>query len=310
MSKEEIEKKAQEFITNEENKNIGPPISPSTTTSLPWQRSDDQISLGNQIGWIRLPIKDLPSMGLFYPEGTEIAIRAASAGEIRHWSTIEESDLNALDDILNYVLERCVSFKVPNAHSSWKDIKEVDRFYILLAIREFTFIKGENQLQVKISETKKMSVTKDMIDYMNFDEKIMRYYDAEKRCFALKFKSGKTIDVSIPSIGVTGFLKNYVRRKQQQQESVDMDFVPLSPFVIKEWRGLNDSTYEKFVIDSNSWSIEEISVLVHLKDLFVNTFNPVIKYVDEGGAERTAPLNFLGGIKSIFLISDPFGQLV
>jgi hypothetical protein len=310
--KSKIEEKLEEFVNNEEAKKntIGPGISPSTPTQLPWERKDYQVSLGNQIGWIRLPIKDLPSMGLFYPEGTEIAIRAATAGEIRHWSTIQEEDLNELDNILNYVLERCATFKVPEKHSSWKDLKEVDRFYILLAIREFTFIKGENNLQVKISETKKMDVTKEMIDYMNFDEKLMKYYDDVKRCFVLKFKSGKSIEVTIPSIGVTGFLKNYVQRKRQGQQSFDMDFIPISPFVIKEWRGLNDNTYEQFVIDSNGWTIEEISVLTHLKDLFVNTFNPVIKYVDEGGAERTAPLSFLGGIKSIFLISDPFGQLV
>jgi hypothetical protein len=311
LEKNNIEKAAENFIASEENK-AQPQSKPTViaATPLPWQKKDPELSLGNQIGWIRLPIKDLPSMGMFYPEGSEIAIRAASAGEIRHWSTIQEEDLSLLDDMLNYVLERCATFKTPGGHSSWKDIKEVDRFYILLAIREYTFIKGENQLQVKISESKKMNVTKEMVDYMNFDEKIMRYYDDVKRCFVLKFRSGKSIEVTIPSIGVTGFLKNYVMRKQQMQENFDMDFVPLSPFIIKEWRGLSDHTYEQFVIDSNGWSIEEISVLTHIKDLFINTFNPVIRYTDEGGAERTAPINFLGGIKSLFLISDPFGQLV
>ena len=38
-----------------------------------------------------------------------------------------------------------------------------------------------------------------------------------------------------------------------------MDFIPVSPFVIKEWRGLSDPTYEKFVEESNGWTIEEIS---------------------------------------------------
>ena len=64
------------------------------------------------------------------------------------------------------------------------------------------------------------------------------------------------------------------------------------------------------VIDSNDWSIPEISVLIHIKDLFMETVEPVVKYTDEGGRELTAPLNFQGGIKSIFLVSDPFGELV
>jgi len=90
----------------------------------------------------------------------------------------------------------------------------------------------------------------------------------------------------------------------------DTDFIAFAPFVIKDWRGLNDDSYQTMVEESRAWSISEISVLTHLKDLFVETVNPVVKFTDEGGMERVAPLNFLGGIKSLFLISDPFGELV
>jgi hypothetical protein len=34
------------------------------------------------IGWIRVKLETLPSLGVFYPQGTEITIRAASAAEI------------------------------------------------------------------------------------------------------------------------------------------------------------------------------------------------------------------------------------
>ena len=311
MPDKETEKNLQEFVEKQEKSSIGPALSETPKDNLPWEKSTEQISLGNKLGWQTLPIKDLPTQGLFYPEGTEIAIRAASAGEIRHWSTLQEDDLNLLVDMLNYILERCATYKTVDSHSSWKDIKEIDRFYILLAIREYTFIKGENQLQVKTSETTKIDVTKDMIDFINFDERLMKYYDSEKRCFALKFKkSGNVINVSIPSVGITHFLKNYMNRKQSLQQQIDMDFISFAPFVLLDWRGLNDSSYEKIILDSQSWGNSEISVLSHLKDTFTETINPVVKYVDEGGAERVAPLNFLGGFKSIFLISDPFGELV
>jgi len=311
MADKDNEKKLQEFVEKEEAKGqVGPQITEVAATNLPWQKSEEKISMGNEIGWQRLPMKDLPTQGLFYPKDTEIAIRSATAGEIRHWSTLQEDDLNNLDDMLNYMLERCVTLKTGKTHSSWKDIKEVDRFYILLAIREYTFVKGENQLQVKTSETSKINVTKEMIDYITLEPKLMKYYDDEKRCFLLTFKNGRVMEVDIPSVGVTNYLKNYINRKQQQQQGFDIDFISFAPFVVKDWRGLNDSTYEKMVLDSNGWSISEVSVLTHLKDLFVDTVNPVVKYMDEGGMERTAPLNFLGGIKSVFLISDPFGELV
>ena len=256
--------------------------------------------------WWRPPDRRLGFYN-FYPENTEILVRSASSAEIRHWSTLQEADPSALDDMLNYVLERCCAYKVPTGISSWKDIKEVDRFYILLAIREYTFINGENNLQVSVSESNKIDVSKDMIDYINFDEKIMRYYNPDKRCFSIVLKTGKTFDVTIPSVGVTNFLKNYINRKQQRQEAIDTDFITFASFVIMDWKGLNDATYEKIVIDSNNWPIDQISAMTQIKDLFANAVNPIIKYTDEGGAERSVPLNFLGGIKSILLVSNPFG---
>ncbi len=205
-------------------------------------------------------------------------------------------------------------FGLPRAYknqpSSWKDLKEVDRFYIILAIRERTFVKGENILQVKVSETDKIDVTKDMIDYITFDDRLMKYYDNDKRCISLKFRdSGKNLDVHLASVGVTNWLKNYINRKQQMQEAFDQDFINFATFVIPDWRGLNDSTYEGFVYESMDWSSDEISMLTEVRKIFSDAINPVIRYRDEQGGEREIPLNFQGGIKSIFLISDPFSKL-
>jgi hypothetical protein len=305
---ENNEEKLEKFVQQNEGQ-IGPTITPipgiiPTPVS---QGRDPQ----NELGWERIKITDLPTQGLFYPEGTEIVIRSASSAEIRHWSTLQEDDLSALDDMLNYVIERCCNVKYPgNKSSSWRDIKEVDRFYILLAIRERTFVKGENQLQVKVSETNKMDVVKDMVDYITFDERIMKYYSPEERCISLTFKNGKKHRVHLPSVGVTNWLKQYIQRKRQMGEPIDEDFINFAPFVIGDWKGLNDTTYGKYVFDSNNWSSGEISLLTEIRKIFADTINPVIKYKDESGGERIIPLNFQGGIKSLFLISDPFSQLV
>ena len=99
-------------------------------------------------------------------------------------------------------------------------------------------------------------------------------------------------------------------RKQQNQQPIDQDFISYAPFIINDWRGLTDSVYEQHVINSINWTYDEISALTEIKDLFKETVDPVVKYVDEGGMEHTAPLNFCGGIKSIFLISNSLSKLV
>ena len=149
-----------------------------------------------------------------------------------------------------------------------------------------------------------------MVNYISLDPQLMNYYDEDERCFILKVKTtGKVLKLNIPCVGVTQWLKNYIFRKQRAQEYIDEDYLSFAPFVITNWRGLGDDVYLKFVEDSHTWDITTISLLVHVKQLFADTINPVIKFSDKGGVEQTAPLNFQGGIKSLFLISDPFGEL-
>ena len=320
--KEKQEEILKNYVEKEEGPfsidQVGPKITEVPGAQIPWQR-DKNLPLGNQIGWIPLSMADFPTRGLFYPEGTAVAIRSATGAEIRHWSTLQDDPmtnpnyLSDLDDMLNYVIERCVTIKATDpekgTYLSWKDIKEVDRFYLLLAIHELTFPNGENKLQVKISDTKKLDVKKDMVSYISLDPTLMKYYDEVERCFVLKLKTGRVLKVDIPSVGVTQWLKNYILRKQANQETFEQDYLNFAPFIIRNWKGLTDEVYNRFVEDSQKWDVTTISLLVHVRKLFSDTIDPVVKFVDEGGAERTAPLNFQGGIKSLFIISDPFGQL-
>jgi hypothetical protein len=74
------------------------------------------------MGFMEIPLTDLPSSGIFYPEGTRIHVRSASGGDIRHWSMVDETSLLAIDDALNYIIARCVTITIPGERpGSWKD---------------------------------------------------------------------------------------------------------------------------------------------------------------------------------------------
>lgn len=271
---------------------------------------DDGKPLMADMGYKNIPMEVLPSQGMFYPPGTQIAVRAASVAEIRHWSTIDEEDLLGVDDMINYVMEKCVRIKIPSASSSWRDIKDVDRFYIIFAIREFTFKDGENKIYVNVGEGEKVEAKKEMIKYFTLHDKLMSYYDSQTRNIVLKLKNGEEIPCYIPSIGVTQFLKNYVRGKQQQGVKFDQAFVKYASFIFPDWRTLNQMTYEKAVQDSSNWSLKKLSVLSKMTDYLADGVKPELMYNTPAGLEVTAPLNIEGGIKSIFLISDIFDELV
>ena len=144
----------------------------------------------NNLGFIEIPLESLPTGGIFYPEGTRIHVRSASGGDIRHWSMTDETDVSAIDDALSYIIERCMRISYPSGQANWKDLKEIDRFYIILAIRDFTFPAGNNDLKIKTSENNEVIVHKDDVSFIDINEKLMKYYNSEKSYIILIYFEG------------------------------------------------------------------------------------------------------------------------
>lgn len=306
--KNNFEESAEEFAKREEQKSNPNSLGKAKTI----QSQEERGKITEEMGYIRVPMDSLPSRGMFYPTGTKISIRSASSQEIRHWSTIDENDYNGMDEVLNFVIERCVRINVPGRISSWKDIKEIDRFYLIFAIREFTFKEGENKLYVPTDNGEKVEVRKEMIKYFDLNEKLKKFYNDDEKCLVMNTKSGEIIKCYLPTIGVTQFIRQYVMNKRErgQQGQIDKAFLKYAPFIFPEWRTLNEKEYENAVVDSINWTNIKISTISKISDLLADGVEPKLSYKSPGGAELEAPLNFQGGIKSIFLISDIFDELV
>jgi len=269
----------------------------------------------NGLGYLQLNVQDLPTKGIFYPAGTKLFIRAATGGEIRHWSQTNETELTDIDDSLNYILERCLSVRFPDSVgqlADYKDLKEIDRFYVILAIRDFTFPDGNNELMIKITEKEQIPLKKDNIDFIKFENKIMKFYDSENKCFTVQnfmSKQGKQINLKkplhiyMPSVGVDKWLKSYLQRKTQLQEMIDQDFLKMAPLLIRDHRGLNDDTYRDIIESCDHFGIAEYSIIEQFRRVLTSASSPKFIYRDKEGVEQTAPLNFQGGIKSLFLYS-------
>lgn len=259
----------------------------------------------NSLGFVEIPLESLPTGGVFYPEGSRIFVRAASGGDVRHWSMTDENDVNAIDDALSYIIERCMRISFPVGQAHWKDLKEIDRFYIILAIRDFTYTEGNNELKIKVSENREIAVHKDDITFIDISDKMMRYFNTEKRCFTFPVKNPKVgaIDIYMPSVGVTQWLKEYMRRKQQRQEQIDTDFITIAPMLIPDYRKLNDASYAQILRDTMNWGAYEWSLVAKVKSVLQEAITPKLTYIDESGAEEESPLNFQGGIKAIFNIN-------
>lgn len=270
--------------------------------------ADAPVHYKENLGYIKLPIESLPTGGLFYPEGFEISIRAARGEEIKHWSTMNEADVQQIsrtDDILNYMIERCARVVNPERPGpAWRDIKSVDRLYILLAIKEFTFLNGENDLILPGEDGEDIVVRKEMVDFINIPDNIKGYYNREQKCFTLPI-SGNNINLYIPSVGVNNWLKTYYENCRNSGQPFDEDFMNYAPLLIRDYMGLTTNAYEEFVASTRLWGVKEWSVLRYVVDALADATTPSLKYTDERGAEHVIPLSFPGGLRSLFIIPDP-----
>lgn len=276
-------------------------------------QSENSERYSDNLGWQKIPVDTLPTGGLYYPEGTTIYIRSAQGKEIKHWSTLQDDNLSAMDDMLNYIMERCCKLKTANGElngGSWKDIKDIDRFYLILSIRELTFPDSADELKIPVRENYEIPVVKEMIDFISIPPEIMKYYSETERCFVLKLKTGRTIRMYIPSIGINEWLKRYAMNKEQMQAGYDKDYFVYAPMLIDGYRQLSERAYNEKVIESETWSGQEWSLIAYVRDMIAEAVDPKLKFTDEDGTEKTTPLNIPGGVKSLFRsVSDPLSLL-
>lgn len=319
-----IDTKSEEFDNEAERilneKGADEFLAPNAKASLGKANSTIQDygpSVIDDIGWIRVKLDTLPSQGIFYPVGTEITIRAALSGEIRHWSTLDDEDLLSLDDALNRLVDKCCKVRFPNGtRGSFKDIKEIDRFFIVFAIREYTFKKGENELKVTFkcqtdAKNDTVAITKEMLSYYVPDEELQARFSEEERCFHLKLTNGEEVRLYLPTLGVMNYIKTYLKEKSRNKEDYDEAFVKWAPFLFPDWRILNDGLYNTTLQDSYSWSLDKISIVDWFVGKMQKTVNAELKHnCSSCGSEVTAPISFPGGIKGLFLISDISSKLL
>jgi hypothetical protein len=308
--KEEKEEIIQEIIPEKKEESFNPQVEVKDSVF--------------EIHWKNLPIHLLPSKGLFYPEGTRMAIRPCEVKEIRHFSTIDEDDSLDIERKLSFVLERCLRIDFPQEGVvSYKDLKQEDRFYIIMAIRDLTFLRGENSLILipnrKCKNTEECKISEGFelrsgnLTSYELDNEILKRYNPETRSFMFTFKDTKeSFEIFVPSIGVTQALSDFSSACYSRKISIEDGFLEIAPFIIPEWRGLDFDTILSMMRSSSQWSKEEFSLLYQISEKIKIGTKTEAKQKCQvcGEGEVTAEITFPGGIRSLFLISDIFSQLL
>ena len=320
---EQIQQPVQQFIPNQVQPKINQMQDEQPVSSLGRAQSVNK-SVSLEMGWKNIPVGILPSGGKYYPEGTKIAIRAAEVREIRHFSTIDEDDKLDIEEKLTHIIDRCSRMDFPGEGVvSYKDLKQEDRFFIIMAVRDLTFVKGENSIILKPQKScnqttecpfnNGIELRTGVLSSYELDENVAKYYNEETRGFVFTIKKlDKTVELYIPSIGVTQEITSFITECSKKGIQIDDGFLDIAPFMFGEWRDLNFQRILTKMRESDYWTKEEFSLYFELSQrikmgtkLEVKQKCPVC-----GDMEVTARISFPNGLRSLFVISDIFRELL
>jgi hypothetical protein len=267
-------------------------------------------------GYHEVYSENFPSKGMFYPTEARFFIRAASVKEIRHFSTINEQDPFSIDEALNEILKGCLMIRFPGKQTSFKDLREEDRIFIILTIRELTFTKGENRLIIKktcgdCGYDNEIEINNHAFESTELKDTVMKYYNSERRLFEFQTKSSGTIEMTAPSIGIMMEVTKYIRTMQQEGRKIDQSFIKVLPYITNDWRGFTQDRIKNLEVEFMQWSAQKYQTIYNLTDMIrVGVKEDLKKSCDKCGTEISAPISFPGGIKSLFVVSDLAGELL
>ena len=295
-------------------KNVGDPGTPLGVYQ------PDPVHSASDSGYKNLPLADLPTRGIFYPDTWELTIKPATVNEIRHWSSMDRGDMLDMDEKMNFIVEKCVRIIEKGVPVDWRELKDIDRLFIIFRVQELTFPNDENKIMMKFicqnnncpgddTYVKREALSSDMLNIFELPDKLMKYFDHDKRVLRVESqKTQKTYNFAPPTIGASQRLKSYTQNKRENGEKIDRAFVRIAPYIMHDFRVMTDEYIDKQRALSTAWSKNEV--------LF---FSWVAEQMEEGvkltattkcprcSSAIVMPLFFRDGIqiKDLFSISDP-----
>lgn len=325
-----LEKEDLKYGKNSDSQPVQTPTVEKTAESLGTARSmqmpTSSISGANDGYWKNVPLENLPSGGLFYAEGSELTIRAATVSEIRHWSTIDDGDVLDIDDKLNFIIEKCTRFKINGGRSwlTWRDILEIDRLYVIFLIHEITFPNGQNELftRVQCSETcseegrfnDEVKVESGMLQLFEFPAELEQWYSQEYRCFeVVSQKLNETFYLYMPTIGVVERLRKRIAESRNAGQTIDKAFIKVAPYIIQDWTKLGKPEYLSLQAETLGWHINKFTFITKFADMVQGARgNSLTVPCPKCGSKITSSIFSSNSftVKDLFLISGRLDQLI
>lgn len=261
----------------------------------------------------------LPS-GIFYPQGTKVAIRASTVAEIQAYSMVDDENFVDVTEKMNELLSRNIKFIYPDkTKGSYRDIKDADRIFLIFMIRELTFQGGNtltkeiecphcgNNIVIPFRSTPGPSGPA-TFNLHEPNEEISEFYNKKEGVYELIYNE-RSWKLSPPTIGIQEDFYNEIKRIVQADKKPNVAFMKIVPFLMQNRTSISEeglkAKLKEFV------EMDDMVLFQGLNEI-VNKMTVGIKGLktkcSECGSEVYTELTFPGGASTLFEIPNILGR--
>jgi hypothetical protein len=252
-----------------------------------------------------IPVSILPSRGLFYPEDLVITVSPLKVKQIRHFSTIDETDEIDVTTKLNFIVNSSIKVQTKAKGFSSISLLDIDRLYLLFIVREITFVEFPSIM--KIESTCNECETTEMVDIkaerlgavkQGSLEDYLSTYSKQDRC--INFTIGQELlKFYLPSMeNLEVARKEIIDNNLTEEEHDRFMLCFLTPPGIK----LSNLDFLKFEQEMEEWSPDKYMAVRSFVSAVNSSYSIDVYYkCSSCGAGVAAPLRFHRGIKELFV---------
>lgn len=292
-----------------------------TISPLKRSMSDDTDGFGEMTnGWIPIDRKEMGIRSMFYPEDWEFRVKPATVEAIKNWSSIDEENISITNKVFNEIMKQCVSIWTASGKLPWSKVNSWDRFWFILKVREYTFVKGEAALnydeecpycdQQIFFDLKSKNLDYEFPD----DEVVSKHYSVEDRCWIIDPKEydldRPAVKLYIPTLEKDDAILGWALRENEKGKSLNEPFLRFLPWMLSK-APKDEQVLEKFIKEAkrvfDSWDIDMFNFMDEVLTNIQLTPSEKLKTVcPHCGEEVHSSVRFQNGVKSLFAIPHKF----
>lgn len=270
-------------------------------------------------GWIPIDRAEMGRRSGYYPADWEFYIRPATVAAIRNWAAIDEENPDQVYKTSNEIIRTSVKIQGKDGPINWSHIRNWDRFWFILKIRELTFVNGETKIEFEdtcsecdsditftlSSATISFEYPDDDVEEKNFDPEhsvwkiVPKDYDVNYPALILYN----------PTIGKDDAILDWARQRVQLKQKIDEAFIRylswLLPYNLPRDSSAQERLISKAQKEYRSWDVNMSAFMDSvIRNIETKPLDKMQTVCPCCGQEVTSQVRFPNGIKYLFKVES------